>query len=112
MKMMIKNLETDNKGMTMVEVLMGFLILSIILGGVVTLISFSSNMYFKSVDKNREQTELMQNAYREKESAALTSGSGCKVSTVGTEADMDIEMNNTSRYEISNNAYVFYYSKP
>lgn len=60
----LKALQQNNDGMTMVEVLMGFLILSIILGGVVSLISFSSKMYFNSVDLRRDQTELVENAYK------------------------------------------------
>lgn len=60
----LKALQQNNDGMTMVEVLMGFLILSIILGGVVSLISFSSKMYFNSVDLRKNQTELTADAYR------------------------------------------------
>lgn len=54
----------DNKGMTMVEVLMGFMILSIILGGVTGLISFSSKMFKQSVDLRRAQTDLTAQAYK------------------------------------------------
>lgn len=60
----LKALQQNNEGMTMVEVLMGFLILSIILGGVVSLISFSSKMYFNSVDIRRNQSELAEEAYK------------------------------------------------
>lgn len=56
-------LKVNNKGMTMVEVLMGFAILSIILGGVITIIKFSSNMYFRSADMRREQATLNKMAY-------------------------------------------------
>lgn len=55
---------SDNKGMTMVEVLMGFMILSIILGGVTGLISFSSKMFKQSVDLRRAQTDLTAQAYK------------------------------------------------
>ena len=61
---LIKLIKQNNDGMTMVEVLMGFLILSIILGGVVTLITFSSNMYFQSIDARNEQTKLAEEAYK------------------------------------------------
>lgn len=43
---------------------MGFMILSIILGGVSGLISFSSKMFNQSVDLRRAQTNLTAQAYK------------------------------------------------
>jgi len=51
----------DNSGMTIVEVLMGFVILSILMGAVISLISFSSNMMYKSVDLKNAQEEMERN---------------------------------------------------
>lgn len=54
----------NNKGMTMVEVLVGFVILSLIMAGVFQMIKFSSNMLYKSIDLRNAQTEYEKEAYK------------------------------------------------
>lgn len=106
----ISEIKNNNSGMTMVEVLMGFLILSIILGAVITVISFSSNMYFRSADEKRKQTTLMEESY--KSSATAGAGTSCAVTANidGTETEINLE--GVTRKLVSDNTYVFSYSKP
>ncbi len=49
-----KGSELNNEGSTMIEVLIAFLLVSIILGALYQVVKFSSNMYMKSVDMKRQ----------------------------------------------------------
>ena len=55
----------NNKGMTMVEIMVGFVLLGIFLGGLTQLIMFSSHMIQNSVDLRHAQTEVWSEAYRD-----------------------------------------------
>lgn len=57
-------LRGDNSGMSLVEVTIGFVILTIIIGAVYQLISFSSNMYFESSDMRQEQAAFEEAIYK------------------------------------------------
>ena len=57
----MKKLKLNNQGMTIVEVLMGFVILSLILDAVITMIMFSNNMMYKSVDLKNAHEEMERN---------------------------------------------------
>ena len=50
---------SDNKGMTMIEVLMGFTILILFFAGMSGIIAFSNNIVMRSVDL-RKDMEVMQ----------------------------------------------------
>lgn len=54
----------NNQGMTMVEVMMGFTVLMILLGGLSSIISFSSNLYMNCVDIKRAQEEFQAEIYK------------------------------------------------
>ncbi len=54
----------DDRGMSMVEVLIGFVILTVIMAGVYHLIHFSSNMIFESVDMRKAQSEFETRIYK------------------------------------------------
>lgn len=54
----------SNKGMSMVEVLVGFVILVGILGGLSGSIAFAQKMYMNSVDLHRQQEVIMRNIYK------------------------------------------------
>ena len=60
----MKKIKADNRGMTMAEVLVGFAILSIMLGMLSQIISFSSNLYRKSVDIKRMAETMEQYVYK------------------------------------------------
>lgn len=68
----MKNKKLNNRGMTMVEVILGFVILMIVLGLLSGIIAFASNLYHESVALSRAQTELSRNMY--KKEASLGSG--------------------------------------
>lgn len=53
----------NNSGMTMVEVLMGFVILVILLGLVSGIIVVSTNIYYSSVDLERAEESLQEALY-------------------------------------------------
>lgn len=53
-----------NMGMTMIEVLLGFVLLAAFLGGVSSIIHFSSNMLYNSVDLKNYQEEFIAEMYK------------------------------------------------
>ncbi len=54
----------DDRGMTIVEVMVGFVILTIIMAGVYQLIRFSSNMMYESKDMRNGQTAFEEELYK------------------------------------------------
>lgn len=58
-----KNHRLDDRGMTIVEVLVGFVILSIIMGMLSGIIAFASNLYYESVDLRHAEYQLVQSVY-------------------------------------------------
>lgn len=62
--MVIKKKKLNNQGMTMVEIMVGFVILVVLMGGLFNLISFSSNMVKNSVDMKNAQIEVWSEAYK------------------------------------------------
>ena len=58
------SLHKDNKGMTMVEIMVGFVILTLIMTGVYQLIKFGSNMFYESSDVRNGQTEFESELYK------------------------------------------------
>lgn len=61
--MMIKKAKR-NRGSTMVEVLVAFLLVSIILGALYQVVKFSSNMYLKAVDMTRQVEAFEEEMYK------------------------------------------------
>lgn len=61
---------TDNKGMTMVETIVSFTVLFIVLAALYGIVSFSNELYMKSVDTSR----MVQKFYREIYKTAGDSG--------------------------------------
>lgn len=53
----------NNRGMTMVEVIMGFALLAIVLGMISRMIVMSSNMYYNTVDLRNVQEALQKEIY-------------------------------------------------
>ena len=68
------NKKLNSNGMTMVEVMMGFVILGILLAGLTNIIFFSSNMIKNSVDIKKAQEELSAEAYKTNSGAVVSSG--------------------------------------
>ncbi|MBR6328710.1 MAG: prepilin-type N-terminal cleavage/methylation domain-containing protein [Lachnospiraceae bacterium] len=66
----------DNKGMTLVEVLVGFVILTIIMAGVYHLISFGSKMLYESTDITRGQQEFEEELYKNSPDASVAKKDG------------------------------------
>ena len=64
-------LKMDDKGMTMMEVLVGFVILTIIMTGVYHMIRFGSNMLYESTDMRRGQTQFEEALYKSTPDAAV-----------------------------------------
>lgn len=77
----MKKKKMNNKGSTMVEVLVAFLLVTIILAALYQVIQFSSRMYLKSVDMKRQMEAFEAAMYKKpidpaelvtNESAAMT----------------------------------------
>lgn len=60
----IKKLHKDNSGMTIVEVLVGFVVLTVILASLAGIIAVSKNMYFQSVDTIKEEELIQTEIYK------------------------------------------------
>lgn len=56
--------KSSNQGMTMVEVVIGFVVLVVLLEGLYGTIRFSHNMYTRSVDLKKAQEVLNENIYK------------------------------------------------
>ena len=65
-------LHPDNRGMTMVEVLMGFVLLILILGMLSGSIAAANNIYFSAVDLQREGELVQQEVYKKNLTSGLT----------------------------------------
>lgn len=66
-----RKLDMNNKGMTMVEVLVGFVILSLIMGGVFHMIRFGSNMLYEAVDIKHSQESFEEETYKTTPDASI-----------------------------------------
>ncbi len=58
-----KKLVNDNRGMTMAEVLLAFVVLSIIMGLLSGIIAFSKKIYMEASDNRRAQEVITKNVY-------------------------------------------------
>lgn len=58
------NIVSDNRGMTMAEILIAFVVLMVLLGSLSGLIAFSANMYNNSVDMRKGQAAFMEEMYK------------------------------------------------
>ena len=58
------NLLKDNRGMTMTEVLMAFMVLIVIMGMLSGIIAFSKKMYMNASDLRRSQETVSQEIYK------------------------------------------------
>lgn len=54
----------NNKGMSMVEVLVGFVVLSVIIAGVFHMIKFGSNMLYEGMDVKQSQQNFEKEIYK------------------------------------------------
>lgn len=54
----------NNKGMSMVEILVGFVVLSVIIAGVIHMIKFGAGMMYDSVDIKHSQEEFEAEVYK------------------------------------------------
>ena len=79
----MKNNLKNNQGMTMVEVLMGFVLLTLMLGMLSQVIAFSSNLYRQSVSMKRAEENLEKNIY--KKNLPLSDGTSVTVKEVKKE---------------------------
>ncbi len=60
----MRQVSKDNRGMTLVEVMMGFVILTIIMVGVYHMINFGSNMLYESIDMKKGQEQFEEELYK------------------------------------------------
>lgn len=94
----------DNHGMTMVEVLMGFVILALLLGMFSGIIVTASNMYYNSVDLKRAHESLQGAVYSESITSSL-SPEGVTLNLVPAEGmpqeSTPIAFSKTKLYKIS-----------
>ena len=95
-----------NKGSTMVEVLMGFVILSLMLGMLSGIISIASEMYDSSIDKRNAmnrleeyvyKTEVMEGLRHENAGAGITLSPSMNMPLEAVNIDINADM-----YEIEN----------
>jgi prepilin-type N-terminal cleavage/methylation domain-containing protein len=91
----------NDRGMTMVEVLVGFVILTIIMAGVYHMIQFGSNMLYESTDMRKGQTQFEEALYKSTVDESLVekkdlgnAGSDFKLRPVGKfkDAQSNIEL--------------------
>ena len=94
----------NNQGMTMVEVLMGFVILALLLGMFSGIIVTASNMYYNSVDLKRAHESLQGAVYSESITGSL-SPEGVTLKLVPAEGmpeeSTPIAFSKTKMYKIS-----------
>ena len=94
----------NNHGMTMVEVLMGFVILALLLGMFSGIIVTASNMYYNSVDLKRAHESLQGAVYSESITSSL-SPEGVTLNLVPAEGmpqeSTPIAFSKTKLYKIS-----------
>ena len=94
----------SNQGMTMVEVLMGFVILALLLGMFSGIIVTASNMYYNSVDLKRAHESLQGVVYSESITSSL-SPEGVTLNLVPAEGmpqeSTPIAFSKTKLYKIS-----------
>ncbi|MDD6658316.1 MAG: prepilin-type N-terminal cleavage/methylation domain-containing protein [Lachnospiraceae bacterium] len=95
---------SNNQGMTMVEVLMGFVILALLLGMFSGIIVTASNMYYNSVDLKRAHESLQGAVYSESITGSL-SPEGVTLKLVPAEGmpeeSTPIAFSKTKMYKIS-----------
>lgn len=60
----MKKIKKDNRGMTMVEVLVGFAVLALVMGSLTHVIRFSEKMMMKSVDVIDAQQKMKSEVYK------------------------------------------------
>lgn len=77
----------SNKGMTMVEVLMGFVVLITFLGGMSSIIAFSSNLLYRSIDLKRDLQVIQGELY--KKAPDVTNHDGVTLELKVTEVNGD-----------------------
>ena len=96
--------KNNNQGMTMVEVLMGFVILALLLGMFSGIIVTASNMYYNSVDLKRAHESLQGVVYSESITSSL-SPEGVTLNLVPAEGmpqeSTPIAFSKTKLYKIS-----------
>lgn len=97
----------SNHGMTMVEVLMGFVILALLLGMFSGIIVTASNMYYNSVDLKRAHESLQGAVYSESITSSL-SPEGVTLNLVPAEGmpqeSIPIAFSKTKLYKLSSSA--------
>ena len=99
--------KNNNQGMTMVEVLMGFVILALLLGMFSGIIVTASNMYYNSVDLKRAHESLQGVVYSESITSSL-SPEGVTLNLVPAEGmpqeSTPIAFSKTKLYKLSSSA--------
>ncbi len=60
-------LNKDNRGVTMIETMISFVVLFIVLAALYAIVSFSTELYLQSVDASRLQQEFSKEIYKKKE---------------------------------------------
>lgn len=96
----IEQLKMNNRGMTMSEVLVGFVVLMIFMGGLSGIISFSSKMLMESVDIYKAELKLEEEVYKNASSSIRKEMSG----TLVLKRDgKDINLSHMKLYYIDSN---------
>jgi len=87
----------SNNGMTMTEVLTGFIVLAVFLGGMSGIISFASNMVFRSIDLKRDMQVIQSELYKKDPTCTVTA-SDISFSVDGTTV---CHLKNAEIYEVN-----------
>ncbi len=82
----------DNKGMTMIEVLMGFTILVLFLAGMSGIIAFSNNIVLRSVDLRKDMEVIQSEMYKTNPIHSDIAGAGT-IKLVDSAGGVDISLN-------------------
>lgn len=89
----------SNKGMTMTEVLMGFVVLILFLGGISGIISFSSNMVYRSVDLKKDM-QIIQSELYKKTPSCVSFSTDITLKNVDDDSEV-CKLTNAEIYEVS-----------
>ena len=62
-----KKVRQSNKGSTMIETLVSFVVLFLVLGALYSIVSFSTELYMRSVDISRLQQKFFREIYKSRD---------------------------------------------
>lgn len=96
----------SNKGMTMVEVIMGFVVLITFLAGMSGVISFSSNLLMRSIDLKKDLQVIQGELYKKNLNCHMSDGGlilSFEVKENNITVSKEINLSHAKVYEVDSN---------